>query len=249
VTQFLHSCFIFTLCFQEEIGEVFEKWNNLSVPSNFPTKPCYAEATKNSACDKKYRVGTEGAIVDEKKGLSFSKPCTLLPSRHQNNCSFEKYLNVWSESLLAEFNTIIQDSTSSGVVESVDDDYDEVAGDSDDDSMRMRYRISQRDDFDISSSSSPTVSPSTSEHSSSGSSGSDNTRRTPPYLSRMGRNKQRSDVASVNSKHDPRLVNVKIYSKERPKVPEMRKAAYEFENSHHVSKQYIFLFLMFDHET
>lgn len=104
-----------------------------------------------------------------------------------------------------------------------DDDYDEVAGDSsddeDDNSMRMKYRIAGvdggglngRDEFATSSPS--TVSPTTSERSSS-SGGSKALRRASSpqsYLSRMVKSRQRSHVASTNDERDPVLVNMKLY--------------------------------------
>lgn len=142
-------------------------------------------------------------------------------------------MEAWSTNLLAEFDTIIGHKAAVG-----DDDYDEVAGDSsedvegdrDDDTdeydaveleesaavAEMRFRIGgcKRDEFDLVFSS-PTVSPSVSDHSS-GSSGhglgsgtsSASARRTPPYLMKMVCGKQRSHVATVNNKHDPVLVNV-----------------------------------------
>lgn len=207
-------------------------------------KPRYKEAPDKSD------FGADSSVIRNKgTDLSFFKSCSL-PSR-KNSRSFETYLDAWSKSLLAEFNTIIQNGSSSpDAVESAEDDYDEVAADSDDDSssMRMKYRINdgggghQRDEFEMSPLSSPTVSPSTSEHSSSGSSasGGNRGRRTSGYLPRMGRAKQRSHVASVNNKRDPMLVNVKIYPTERPRVPEItRRGDYEFENSHHVSVVHI----------
>lgn len=223
---------------------MFDKWSHLSVCPEPPIKPRYVSPPRKCFADKKYSTLRTDELLVEKADIAFFKSCSL-PTRPDSR-SFEKYLDAWSSSLLAEFNTIIQNEnqcqSADAAVDSADDDYDEVAGDSsDDDSMRMKYRVSQRDDFEVSSSSSPTVSPSTSEHSSSGSSSANgNARRTPPYLSRIGRSKQRSHVASVHNKRDPTLVNVKIYPTEQPRIPEMRRPDYEFENGHHVSDKHVY---------
>lgn len=197
---------------------MFDKWSaNSGEPKEQPVKwKCKEEPVIKY--DRKI-----GETVD----LNLFKSYSLPTRRHSR--SFEKYLDAWSKGLLAEFNTIIQDDRYHGSdnAESADDDYDEVAPDSSDDdctSMRMKYTIN-KDDYRAS----PTVSPSTSEHSS-GSSG--NSRLTPPYISRIVKNKQRSQIASVHNKRDPVLVNVKIYPNEQPKLPEVRRTEYEYYNGH-----------------
>ncbi len=223
---------LFNYLLQEEIGEVFDKWSTLSAQPPPPVKPRKCEPCRQ------YMTLHSDELLARNEDLNFFKSYTL-PSRPQSR-NFETYLDAWSNSLLAEFNTIIQNEAASDSVESVDDDYDEVASDSSDDdsSMRMKYRIGgKRDDFEVSSS--PTGSPSTSERSSSGSSAKGNTRHSPTYLSRMGRNKQRSHVASANNKRDPVLVNVKMYPGERARVNHVRRGDSDFENGHHVSIDYV----------
>ncbi|XKL64603.1 hypothetical protein PGB90_004689 [Kerria lacca] len=225
----------------EEIGEVFDKWSSLSAHPEPQIKPRCREIPRKYQPAHNYTTLPVEDLIVKNEDLNFFKSLSL-PSRTETH-SFETYLDAWSKSLLAEFNNIIHNETTSDSVESADDDYDEVAGDSSEDenesSMRMKYRINkQGDDYEVSSSS-PTVSPSTSEHSSGSSNGNGNTRRTsPPYISRMVRHKQRSHVASVNNKCDPVLVNVKIYPTEQARVPLIRKSDYEFVNGHHVYPAY-----------
>lgn len=217
---------------------MFDKWSSLSAHPEPQIKPRCREIPRKYQPAHNYTTLPVEDLIVKNEDLNFFKSLSL-PSRTETH-SFETYLDAWSKSLLAEFNNIIHNETTSDSVESADDDYDEVAGDSSEDenesSMRMKYRINkQGDDYEVSSSS-PTVSPSTSEHSSGSSNGNGNTRRTsPPYISRMVRHKQRSHVASVNNKCDPVLVNVKIYPTEQARVPLIRKSDYEFVNGHHVS--------------
>lgn len=235
---------------QEEIGEVFDKWSsNASVCTSTPTTIKESNTKWRSEDEeltppfnhKKLPAFETTTRTDHnaarKEDLSSFKSYSL-PSRRESR-NFEKYLDLWSKSLLAEFDSLTQDENyqrSQCNVDSADDDYDEVAEEddwSDEESSsfeNMKYRINKEDNFRIS----PTVSPSTSEHSSSGSSANDN-KKTPPYISRIMKSKQHSQVASINNKRDPVLVNVKIYPTEQIKTPEIRKIDYRFQNGQHVS--------------
>lgn len=235
-----NNVFLLYFLLQKEIGDVFDKWSNLSTcGEHYIIQPRYQQQPQLSQltlCTKE--------SVAEKSNICSLKTCSL-PNKTQSR-SFEKYLDTWSNNLLAEFATIIenegQSQTFEGTIESADDDYDEVAGDSsDDDSMRMKYRVSQRDDFEVTLSSSPTLSPSISEHSSSGGSSTNaTTRKTPLHLSRIVRSKQRSHVASIQNKCDPMLVNMRMYPTELNRTSKMHRADYEMETSHHVSNEYTY---------
>lgn len=236
----LTNVFLRYFVLQKEIGDVFDKWSNLSTCTEpYIIQPRYQQQPQLSQltlCTKEF--------VAEKSNICSLKTCSL-PNKTESR-SFEKYLDAWSNNLLAEFATIIenegQSQTSNGAIESADDDYDEVAGDSsDDDSMRMKYRVNQRDDFEVTLSSSPTLSPSISEHSSSGGSSTNGiTRKTPLHLSRIVRSKQRSHVASVQNKCDPVLVNMRMYPAELNRMSKMHRTDYEMETSHHVSDKYTY---------
>lgn len=220
---------------QEEIGEVFDKWGaNARVQEPVKWKSKEEPPAPPPPVIHEYHCKKYPYYENDNSGrdLNLFKSYSL-PIRRENK-SYEKYLDAWSKSLLAEFNTIIQNGPDIGSdnADSADDDYDEVAGDSSDEDcslMRMKYTINKHDNYR----SSPTVSPSTSEHSSE-SSGNGN-RRTPPYISRIVKNKQRSQIATIHNKHDPVLVNVKIYPTEQARIPQVRRSDYAFHNGHHVS--------------
>lgn len=176
--------------FQEEIGEVFDRWKSpvIQSPGIPPLPPPRSH---------KKPIITQSPLVNGRR--PYQKPyhqllrTNSLPSPKKRNGDLDRTLNAWSESLLAEFNTIIANELTSLLAADAEDEDDVFCPEGEELNM-IRYRTTRSKSL---GNQTPPLSPATSPSTSDTSSGSAGSGRPMRPITRSQRSQMPQDKGPV----------------------------------------------------